>query len=141
MLLTFKCPGADSNRDAFRHYPLKIACLPVSPPGREAGKIAAPSNAVNFKQHQLLEAKWAAFDGDSVEEYHGTDWPQSSPEAVRVGPISVVPESYGRTLVQPYLHVVAAAADQVSLSIPDGDVDDEKEYCLSRKESRRRGRG
>src|SRR6185295_12801443 len=28
------CPGADSNRDAFRHYPLKIACLPVSPPGR-----------------------------------------------------------------------------------------------------------
>ena len=33
------CPGADSNRDAFRHYPLKIACLPVSPPGR-AGKIS-----------------------------------------------------------------------------------------------------
>jgi hypothetical protein len=32
------CPGADSNRDAFRHYPLKIACLPVSPPGRGAGK-------------------------------------------------------------------------------------------------------
>src|SRR4026209_2529912 len=30
------CPGADSNRDAFRHYPLKIACLPVSPPGRAA---------------------------------------------------------------------------------------------------------
>src|SRR5687767_9334354 len=33
------CPGADSNRDAFRHYPLKIACLPVSPPGR-AGQIS-----------------------------------------------------------------------------------------------------
>ena len=31
------CPGADSNRDAFRHYPLKIACLPVSPPGRNGG--------------------------------------------------------------------------------------------------------
>jgi hypothetical protein len=31
-----QCPGADSNRDAFRHYPLKIACLPVSPPGRAA---------------------------------------------------------------------------------------------------------
>src|SRR5688572_20255479 len=30
----YRCPGADSNRDAFRHYPLKIACLPVSPPGR-----------------------------------------------------------------------------------------------------------
>src|SRR5215217_4044965 len=28
------CPGADSNRDAFRHHPLKMACLPVSPPGR-----------------------------------------------------------------------------------------------------------
>jgi hypothetical protein len=36
------CPGADSNRDAFRHYPLKIACLPVSPPGRaRRSKIAA----------------------------------------------------------------------------------------------------
>src|SRR4026209_1565919 len=31
-----QCPGADWNRDAFRHYPLKIACLPVSPPGRAA---------------------------------------------------------------------------------------------------------
>ncbi len=30
------CPGSDSNRDAFRHYPLKIACLPISPPGRGA---------------------------------------------------------------------------------------------------------
>jgi hypothetical protein len=29
-----KCPGADSNRDALRHHPLKMACLPVSPPGR-----------------------------------------------------------------------------------------------------------
>src|SRR5207247_492856 len=28
-----KCPGADSNRDAFRHHPLKMACLPISPPG------------------------------------------------------------------------------------------------------------
>jgi hypothetical protein len=27
------CPGADSNRDAFRHHPLKMACLPISPPG------------------------------------------------------------------------------------------------------------
>jgi hypothetical protein len=35
------CPGADSNRDAFRHYPLKIACLPVSPPGR-AGEQDTP---------------------------------------------------------------------------------------------------
>ena len=27
------CPGADSNRYAFRHHPLKMACLPISPPG------------------------------------------------------------------------------------------------------------
>ncbi len=31
---TTTCPGADSNRDALRHHPLKMACLPVSPPGR-----------------------------------------------------------------------------------------------------------
>ena len=28
------CPGSDSNRDALRHHPLKMACLPVSPPGQ-----------------------------------------------------------------------------------------------------------
>src|SRR5438105_15536283 len=28
------CPGADSNRYAFRHHPLKMACLPISPPGQ-----------------------------------------------------------------------------------------------------------
>ena len=28
------CPDADSNRDALRHHPLKMACLPVSPSGR-----------------------------------------------------------------------------------------------------------
>src|SRR5205823_9887968 len=31
------CPGADSNRDAFRHHPLKMACLPISPPGHFSG--------------------------------------------------------------------------------------------------------
>src|SRR3954453_20871446 len=38
-----KCPGADSNRDAFRHYPLKIACLPVSPPGQAADQVSRPT--------------------------------------------------------------------------------------------------
>ena len=33
-LLLVVCPGADSNRDALRHHPLKMACLPISPPGR-----------------------------------------------------------------------------------------------------------
>ena len=31
---TLTCPDADSNRDALRHHPLKMACLPISPPGR-----------------------------------------------------------------------------------------------------------
>src|SRR6478736_4754602 len=31
--LDYECPGADSNRYAFRHHPLKMACLPISPPG------------------------------------------------------------------------------------------------------------
>ena len=31
---TRSCPGADSNRDALRHHPLKMACLPISPPGQ-----------------------------------------------------------------------------------------------------------
>src|SRR4026208_842844 len=42
-----RCPGADSNRDAFRHYPLKIACLPVSPPGRRGTNIPTPRESVN----------------------------------------------------------------------------------------------
>jgi hypothetical protein len=29
-----QCPGTDSNRDALRHHPLKMACLPISPPGQ-----------------------------------------------------------------------------------------------------------
>src|SRR5687768_13725159 len=33
--LLCQCPGADSNRYAFRHHPLKMACLPISPPGQQ----------------------------------------------------------------------------------------------------------
>ena len=40
------CPGADSNRDAFRHHPLKMACLPISPPGQ-------PSAAANRNRAEL----------------------------------------------------------------------------------------
>ncbi len=29
-----QCPGPDSNRDDFRHCPLKTACLPIPPPGQ-----------------------------------------------------------------------------------------------------------
>ena len=35
------CPGADSNRYAFRHHPLKMACLPISPPGQSHLQLAA----------------------------------------------------------------------------------------------------
>src|SRR4051812_44347900 len=34
MRSALECPGADSNRYAFRHHPLKMACLPISPPGQ-----------------------------------------------------------------------------------------------------------
>ena len=37
------CPGADSNRYAFRHHPLKMACLPISPPGQNQRARAANS--------------------------------------------------------------------------------------------------
>ncbi len=37
------CPGADSNRYAFRHHPLKMACLPISPPGQNHFTRAANS--------------------------------------------------------------------------------------------------
>src|SRR5690554_3956806 len=40
-LLQIWCPGPDSNRHSFRYHPLKMACLPVSPPG----------------QHSLLEVR------------------------------------------------------------------------------------
>jgi hypothetical protein len=28
-----QCPELDSNQHTLRHYPLKVACLPISPPG------------------------------------------------------------------------------------------------------------
>ena len=37
------CPGADSNRYAFRHHPLKMACLPISPPGQLFIKTTGPT--------------------------------------------------------------------------------------------------
>ena len=39
-----ECPGADSNRDAFRHHPLKMACLPISPPGQRRAEHALVSH-------------------------------------------------------------------------------------------------
>src|SRR6185503_10192293 len=30
----FWCPRSDSNRHSLRHYPLKIACLPIPPRGQ-----------------------------------------------------------------------------------------------------------
>src|SRR6478609_2162589 len=45
-----QCPRADSNRDAFRHYPLKIACLPVSPRGR-GERIKYPGGGVESRRN------------------------------------------------------------------------------------------
>src|SRR5437763_1216740 len=42
------CPGADSNRYAFRHHPLKMACLPISPPGQLLFFVQ-PLPAANFR--------------------------------------------------------------------------------------------
>ena len=43
------CPGADSNRDAFRHHPLKMACLPVSPPGRLTHQLTASTGPTGLE--------------------------------------------------------------------------------------------
>ena len=44
------CPGTDSNRDASRHHPLKMACLPISPPGHRTGAETAPERSCYLKQ-------------------------------------------------------------------------------------------
>ena len=41
------CPGTDSNRDALRHHPLKMACLPISPPGPLLLLLSAISNQLS----------------------------------------------------------------------------------------------
>ena len=49
---TLTCPDADSNRDALRHHPLKMACLPISPPGRPISLRSHPAtcNLQNFQR-------------------------------------------------------------------------------------------
>ena len=53
---TCSCPGADSNRDAFRHHPLKMACLPISPPGPNegTGKRRTTGAAAGNREPKLL---------------------------------------------------------------------------------------
>ena len=58
-----KCPGADSNRDALRHHPLKMACLPISPPGlsRRARRVI-----FTFSSFNALQSSGA--DGDRTRD-------------------------------------------------------------------------
>jgi hypothetical protein len=49
-----KCPGADSNRYALRHHPLKMACLPISPPGQNH---SFPATAQSLKLRAYSENK------------------------------------------------------------------------------------
>ena len=43
-LIAGLCPGADSNRYALRHHPLKMACLPISPPGQHHNQTNSQRN-------------------------------------------------------------------------------------------------
>jgi hypothetical protein len=49
----WKCPGADSNRYALRHHPLKMACLPISPPGQNL----SPQSAVCRETELIFQTK------------------------------------------------------------------------------------
>jgi hypothetical protein len=52
-----ECPGADSNRYAFRHHPLKMACLPISPPGQNySDLLTATCNLLSAKHFFALPA-------------------------------------------------------------------------------------
>src|SRR5215216_2608982 len=66
------CPGADSNRDAFRHHPLKMACLPVSPPGHFdctglTGLEPATSGVTDRHSNQLSYSPFPAIARTGVE--------------------------------------------------------------------------
>ena len=43
-----RCPELDSNQHTLRHYPLKVACLPISPPGQVIN--ANPEGYPTFQQ-------------------------------------------------------------------------------------------
>ena len=50
------CPGTDSNRDALRHHPLKMACLPISPPGPTIPHFRRASfSAIGVQNSQMQE--------------------------------------------------------------------------------------
>jgi hypothetical protein len=83
-VMRFKqCPGADSNRYAFRHHPLKMACLPISPPGPTTLQLEKTgptglepatsrvtvecSNQTELRPQQLLRISQLPFDTETTE--------------------------------------------------------------------------
>src|SRR6185312_9130212 len=76
---TTSCPRADSNRDAFQHKHLKLACLPISPRGR-------PSE-------QLLQVQYIRLS-HRPKLQHGFPFSRESqipPIHIRTGPTGVEP--------------------------------------------------
>ena len=98
------CPGADSNRDAFRHYPLKIACLPVSPPGRGAN-LSERSEQTQPDPPPAQPALFhvaevgAAADGVAIERDVDAVGSLGNREvACRIGAVAVVMHGRGRAV-------------------------------------------
>src|SRR5215831_10451399 len=58
------CPGTDSNRDALRHHPLKMACLPISPPG--------PCDLYDELRSAIRESEFQ-FQTSPLAVQHGSD--------------------------------------------------------------------
>src|SRR5688500_468813 len=112
------CPGADSNRDAFRHYPLKIACLPVSPPGRAAQQDSR--SRVGSQRVAGLRIEGAPGDRNTVQSDRDRGAPEAE-ERLRVGTVAMIGGGRGGLAVQLDLYIVPAAAQQIALGIPGRD--------------------
>jgi hypothetical protein len=63
--VVLECPGADSNRYAFRHHPLKMACLPISPPGQNFSPRSALRTRTPHNKHGADGARTRDLSSDS----------------------------------------------------------------------------
>src|SRR6185312_13364999 len=116
-----RCPGADSNRYAFRHYPLKIACLPVSPPGRAAEQDSPAAEGNPPITGLPLRVKRTAGNRGTVDGYdHGGGEVEGYGRGYGIGPVSVVVHGL-RDIVHENLHPITPAAQQVVVSVARGD--------------------
>ncbi len=72
-----QCPGTDSNRDASRHHPLKMACLPISPPGHSAAAEAGRSSVLHRASHivhhtSCITHRAVVHAGDAAADGHAS---------------------------------------------------------------------